>query len=529
MQSNPATWAGNFSGKYTTRVIPNLRGGMNDYDDSEEIEDNEMADCENVEISDKNIRSAAGYVDYGGTLTDGPYWGGFQAIFSSGTSRLIRQRRGYLEYDNGSGTWTNCTLPTSGSPVAAVTLSQIPCSFAMLNDIVLWSNGTDSVMSSTDGITWTLRSSLPKSKQLFNNGLNRILYVAQPSAPSRIDWSDINDPLTVGASSYQAVGFNDGQVIEGAALTPSGGQLCFKTNRFYSISDITQGIVSVDPIGEAPCYGGTIQVTENSVIWFGGDAIYEYAGGIVSRISGTLSFVGRLDVKYAYLSTAAYFNQKYRLSIPSSTTQYNFQEYVLDRSTLTGKAHSPYAITRNGRTIGCYIKERSNTSNVRRNRLYIGSSLSGTDYRIFSYVNDLHDPSVTQGLDGSAQGCFFITKFYTENTPFLLKRYVKHFFDILASNTTDITLSYRFDPRSGFIDIVRTVTPSTLDIDYGNGESGDFSEGYNFVSPSVEQVFTSLESSQNMRGVQFKFSWSSIQDVTIFSHAYKTLIKNKFH
>ncbi len=515
--------------RYTTRVVPNLRGGLNDFDDQSEIEDNEMANCENIEVSDKNIRSAAGYVDYGGTLTNGAYWGGFHGIFSNGTNVMVRQRDAYLEYDDGTGTWTNCTLPTTGSPVAAVKLTQIPCSFEMLNGIILWSNGTDSVMSSTDGITWTLRSSLPKAKQLFNNGLNRILYVAQPSAPSRIDWSDINDPLTINAASYQAVGFNDGQKIEGAALTPTGGQLCFKTNRFYNISDITQGIVAVDPVGVAPCYGGTIQVTENSVIWFGGDAVYEYAGGIVNRISGNLSFSGRLNIQYAHLATAAYFGKKYRLSVPSADTQYNFQEYVFDRSNPTGKAGSPYAITRNGRNIGCYIKEKRDASNVRRNRLYMGTSLSGLDYRMFAYLNDNHDTSVTQGLNGASQACFFTTKFYNENTPFLLKRYVRHFVDLLADQSFNITISYRFDQTGSYTDVTKAVVASSLEIEYDSGESGTFDEGYDFSSQAINQIFTDIESGDNVRGIQFKISWDNVNDITVYSHAYKTLIRNKFH
>lgn len=517
------------SGEYKIRYIPHLRGGLNDFDDSSEIADNEMSDCENVEVNDKAIRSAAGYVDYGGSSVDGPYWGGFNAIFSSGINRMIRQRGNTLEYDNGSGSWTGCTMPTTGSPATTVTLTQIPCSFEMLNDIVLWSNGTDVVMSSTDGITWTLRSGLPKSKQLFNNGLNRIVFVAQPAAPSRVDWSDINDPLTINAASFQFIGKNDGQNIERFTLTPTGGIICHKTNRFYSISDITDGIIAVDPIGEAPCYGGTVVATENSVIWFGGDAIYEYSGRSVKRISSRISFATRANVSSAYLATAVYFNKKYRLSIPSASTTYNFHEYVVDRNQNTGESSNPYVITRNGRTIGCYIKEQRDVSNVKRNRLYIGSSLGGSSYRIFAYVNELHDSSVTQGLNGSAQPCYFITKFFNEDDPFFLKRYVKYFFDTFIANAFSVTVSYRFSQNGVWTDVVSSVDTETLDIDYGNGESGTFSEGYSFATSGAGQVFIDLELAENIRGIQFRLAWSSVTDVSILSQAYKFLEHKQFH
>jgi hypothetical protein len=274
-----------FTSKYKLRSIPHLRTGLNNRYDNSEISDTDMADCENVEVDTKSIRNAGGYVDYGGAT--GPFWGGIHAVFSGGTNRLIRQRGATLEYDSdGAGTWVECTLPTAGSPAETVVLTQEPCSMAMLNDTVMWSNGTDVVMSSTDGITWELEALLPKARVLFNNGLNRMLYMAVPTTPSKVEWSDINDPTTVGASSYQFINPNDGQEIMDAVLMPNGAMLLLKTNRFYQISDITFDMTSVDPIGEAPCVRGTACATENSAIWAGPDGrIYEFDGGKANLIS----------------------------------------------------------------------------------------------------------------------------------------------------------------------------------------------------------------------------------------------------
>lgn len=514
-----------FSNKYQIRNIPNLSGGLNDFADPTEIRDNEMASCENFEVDDKTIKTAPGYVMYDGSPVADRYWGIFHARFSSGTQRLIRQRGTTLEYDNGSGTWTNCTLPNYASPATTVVLSQVQCSFEMLNDIVLWSNGTDSVMSSTDGITWTLRSSLPKAKKLLHNGLNRILYLAQPAVPSRIDWSDINDPLTVGASNYQFIGKNDSDDIVDAVITPTGGLFVNKTTRFYSISDVTEGTVSVDPLGYAPCVGRTAVSTENSIIWAGPNGeIYEYSGQ-VGLISGNLS---RSNISPANISlmTAVYFNGKYRLALPEGSNNYNSIELVVNRKLFTGKNENPYVITRNRRNIGCYGVENRFVSSVSRTRLYFGASLYTA---LFAYINDFRDSSVTQGLNGASQTCYFSTKFFQEDNPYYLKRYVKSFIDIFVEQSTDFTLSYRFDKNGQWTDVSRTATGEDTDWVYDSGETGGFSEGYSFSGVATNKIFQDLEKSQDPFGIQLKITVSTNKDVSFYGLAYKFLTKPNFH
>jgi hypothetical protein len=520
-----------FTASYKIRNIPHLRTGLNNRFDAGEIADTDMADLENVEVDTRSIRSASGYVGYGSAT--GPFYGGFHAKFSSGTNRMIRQRGAILEYDNGSGTWTACTLPTTGSPAATIVLAQIPCSFEMLNDIVLWSNGTTSVLSSTDGITWTERASLPKAKILFNNGLNRILFVAQPSVPSRVDWCDINDPLTVGASSYQFFGKNDGQNIEDAVLLPNGGMVLFKTSRFYSISDISLDTVSTEPIGEAPCVGRTAVVTENSVMWAGPDgSIYELQGGIPKKISNHIT---PLNISYPHVMRAVYFNGIYRLAVPSGSDQYNSIEYVVDRTLPTGNADAPYTITKNERFIGCYIDEDREVASARRHRLYFGDGRTaaiGSPAAVpdtFAWINDKHDTSVTQGLDGAVQDCSFTTKFFLEANPYFLKRYTKYFIDLKSSLDQTITISYRFDQYEQWTDTQILTEASDIDWTYDNGETGGFSEGYSFANEAEIRQFKDLENTSTPPyGIQFKISWSSVVDVEILSQAVKFLTNRNF-
>ena len=506
-----------YGGDYKIRNIPHLRTGLNNRYDAGEIADTDITDMENVEVDTRSIRSAAGYVTYDSSPANGPFYGGFHAKFSGGTNRLIRQKGTKLQYDDGTGVWTDCTGGTG--------LTATACSFEMLNDIVLWSNGTDTVKSSTDGISWTDRAGLPKSQKLFNNGLNRILFMCQPSAPSRVDWSDINDPLTVGASAFQFFGKNDGQNIEDAVLLPNGSMILFKTGRFYQISDITLDTVATDPIGEAPCVRYTAVATENSAMWAGPDGkIYELIGGQAVLISDQ---VAPLSITKPASMRGVYFNNKYHLAVPNGSDSNNSYEYVVNRSLLTGNPKNPYVITKNQRYFGCYIKEDREVSGVRRNRLYAGDSRTNT---LFAYINDEHDESLTQGLAGADQTCYFVTKYYTEDAPFLLKRYVKYFADIISSSAQTITVSYRFDQFDQWLDLSFITSSESLEWLYDDGtSSGTFSEGYSFSTPAQAREFKDIEETgASPYGIQFKISWTSDVDVEVLGQAYKFLFNKNF-
>lgn len=521
-----------YSGGYNIRHLPNLATGLNDNYDAGEILDTDIAEMENIEVDSRSIKNAGGYVDYGSS--EGPFWGIFNARFEDGTETMIRQRQGTLEYDNGSGTWVECTLPTTGSPASTVVLTQRGCSFAMLNDTILWSNGEEEVMSSTDGVTWTLQADLPKSQVLFNNGLNRILFLAQPDEPSRIDWSDINDPVTVGADAYQYFGKNDGQEIQDVALLPNGAMILFKTNRFYEISDVTLDTVSTAPIGEAPCVRYTVQSTENSVMWAGPDGkVYELFGGVPKFISDNIK---RFYITKPQSMRAIYHNNKYRLAVPETSNDYNSVEYVIHRNLPAGSTSNPYVITKNTRYIGCYGIEDREVAGERRSRVYFGDSRNfstgspATVPGVFAWINQEHDQSTTQGLAGNSQTCSFTTKFYTENGTYSLKRYTKYFINIKSSANQEITIGYRFNPFDAFTEIkLLTNIPSTAWM-FDDSTTGGFSEGFGFSSEIDVREYKSLErGSTEPRGIQFQVSWSSIQDVEILSQAIKFLSKQTFY
>lgn len=520
--------------------IPTMIGGLNDQEEDNKIADNEMADCENVSIEEDSILSAPGYVQWDDNMTGspasnqnfGPYWGGVMFAKSTGDMLDVRQRQDKLEYSPiGSETWYECTLPTSGSPAVAISLTQIPCTFAHLNDTLLWSNGTDTVMSSADGITWTLRPTLPKSKVVFNNGKNRILFLNQPASPYRFDWCDINQPLTIDASSYQLVDPNSNGYVVGAGLTPDGNVLIFKESSLYSVSGfVDNGIIDISYVGACTIFSHqTIATTENSVIWYGYSSIYEYIGGTIRIISGKISPIGRNAVLAGDLMCGAYYNFKYHLAIPNSdeSTSYNCQEYIVYKNIPRNDSIQPYAITRNKRYIGCYFIEDFNFPGYGRDiTLYIGDSRSSGN--IFAWVNDYRDPAFTKGLNGEAQSCYFVTKFFTDNIPYYVKKFKKLFVNLKLEQTTTFQMAYRFTPYGTFVDEADTLTSGSIDLIYDDLSEGGFSEGYSFYSPVSGEVFADIENVEKPRGIQFKISWEQINDVTITDMAYQYKPKQKF-
>jgi len=527
-----------YSGGYSTRKIPSFRFGLNTRQSAEEISDFELSDCENWTIENDSIVTAQGYAlwDTDPSNHAGPYWGGFGFRSSTGLQRTIRQRQGLLEYSTDGGeVWTACTMPTTGSPASTLVLTETQPTFASLNDIILYSNGVDPVLSSTDGITWST-TSLPISKVVFNNGLNRIVFAGQTASPYRIDWSDINDPLTINPLSYQLIDPNSNGEIVGMGKTPEGTNLVFKRTGVYIVSNyVTDGIIDVNYIGNAECFGHhTIQTTERSVIWCGYGSVFELIGGTIRKINGKILSLERDDVLKSQLYTSAYYNGKYHLSIPDATVSldYNSQEYIYHLNLPRADVEQPYVVTRNKRYFGCYFIEDFEYDYGRDITLFVGDSRPSTSgspavtNSLFAWVNDYRDTSYQSGLGGQAQEGYFVTKYFTETTPFLVKFYKKIFLNLDLRGDVQFVLSYRFTPYGAWTDINFT-SSSTSELEFL--EDYGFLEGYGFGLNEVLDIFYDLENmGKNARGVQFKVKTNQINDVTIFSMAYKMLTNNNF-
>ena len=522
---------------YQVKNIPNLSYGMNDQMEAGEILDNEMADCENYVVDEASIRTSPGYVMYQNGIHTGPFWGIYHFRKSDGTQILIRQCGSTLEWDN-AGNWTTCTLPTTGSPATTISLTQVQPTFATLNDTVVFCNG-QIAMYSTDGKTWTNKTDLIYGGAVpdivINNGKNRLIYIIKSS--SIIWFSDINLPLIVQTISWEYIDPNNGQNSRGAITSNTGSTLFFKESQFYEIDDISLGMIGVNPLGEVRLASHqTICQTENSIILLGIDGIYEYMGGVMKNISGRIDWTGRNNITNWNLATAAYINGEYHVSIPDSdiSQNYNSQEYVVHKNLPRQDSEQPYVVTRNRRYFGCYGIGYTTTTTSRVVRLYAGGSVSTTSGSPaaancpFVYINVYKDDSITQGLNGVAQSAYFITKYFTENTPYYVKKYKKLFYELTVTQDTTILFSYRFSPYSQWTDVSVNTTTGDIEWTLEDGGIGGFTEGYGFAENALGRDFIDIENEEKPRGVQFKITTNSINDVIFFGLAYSFRPKPRF-
>lgn len=531
-----------FSTQYRSRNLPSFRLGMNTLQDQMEISDLELADSENWDVDEDSLLMSAGWIQWDEDADAGPYWGIFQFVKSDGTQVTIRQRQGTLQYNTdeaGTGEWTTCTLPTAGSPAATVTLTQWPCTFAQLNDIVVWGNGIDTMMSSTDGITWTLRSGLPIS-YVFNNGKNRLVYFNQATNKFRIDWSDINTPLTIGASSYALVDPNNGHGVRGMAKTPIGSTMLFTSGALYEVSDyVDDGIVDINMVADNVHLSShqSIVTTEDSVIFHAYDGIYEYINGVVRKISGRISPTGRNFIVKPYLCCATYINGTVYMSTPDATVtqEYNTQEFIIHKFLGRDDPLQPYVIMRNQRYFGCYALMYTNIADQEYLTPIVGDSRPSTSGSpavtndLFGFVVNYRDIDYENGLNGDEQTAYFVTKFFTENVAFYVKRYKKLFAQFELENSITATVSYRLQPYGEWQDTVRTLTPTgELEFLLEDGNSGGFSQGFGFSQQELGNFTVDLEQPNEPRGIQFKVEVSSVLPVRLYGMAYKYQIRPKF-
>jgi hypothetical protein len=536
------------SNPYRTKNLPSFRLGMNTLQDQMEISDFELADSENWDVDEDSLLMSAGYVQWADDADAGPYWGIFQFVKSDGTQVNIRQRQGTLQYNTGeagSGEWTTCTLPTAGSPAATITLTQYPCTFAQLNDKVLWGNGIDSTMQSTDGITWTIPTygspaqELPKS-YVFNNGKNRIIFFKQDANRFRIDWSNINDPLTIDAASYALVDPNNGHGVRGMAKTPIGSTLLFTAGALYEVSDyVDNGIVDINLVADNVHLSShqSIVTTEDSVIFHAYDGIYEYINGAVRKISGRISPTGDNFIIKPHLVCAVYINGTVYMSTPdvSISQDYNTQEWMIHKFLGRNDPLQPYVIMKNQRYFGCYGLMFTDQADEVYLTPIVGDSRPSTlgspavTNSLFAFVINYRDVDHENGLDGSAQTSTFTTKFFSEDIPFHVKRFKKAFAQFELENTLTYTLEYRFQPYGEWQSYGATLTPEgSLDFLLEDDSEGGFSEGFSFSQSELGNVAVPIEHSNTSRGIQFRMTVSSILPVRLYGMAFNYYTKPQF-
>jgi hypothetical protein len=337
--------------------------------------------------------------------------------------------------------------------------------------------------------------------------------------------------MNVLVDSWQFIDPNAGQKLVGLALTPQGSLLCLKEGGLYEMDDVTSGSIGVNFVGSCrPVSHHAMVTTPYSVIFTTfGSLFSEYISGAIRNIGGKINLNGRNDALRFDLYTMIYYNNKVRLSMPNMdiSADYNSQEYILNLNLAREDSSNPYVITRNRRYFGCYWVEDMEWEGIGRDiTLYIGDSRP--EGNISGWVNDFRDEDYVSGLNGETQPCFFITKFFTDNVPFYVKRFKKAFANIKVDQDITITIGYRFLPYGSWTEQSHLLSAAEMDMTYDDGTTGGFTEGYGFSEEVLGTIFADIENAEKPRGIQFKISWSEINDVTLLGMAYQYKEKKKF-
>ena len=107
---------------YQVKPIPTLVGGLNNKLNADEIQDFELADVENFDVSEASIATSPGFVTWDNNYlsNSGPFWGGFCFKKADGSTDTL--------------TFKRCILATGSSPA-------MPPMFNLGDDRVMDSTG----------------------------------------------------------------------------------------------------------------------------------------------------------------------------------------------------------------------------------------------------------------------------------------------------------------------------------------------------------------------------------------------------
>jgi len=228
-----------------------ITDGVNTIKSGIRIDPTELRDCQNIRYFPVGgFKWREGY----STLGDAPNiaaTGIYMARFSSGTNAAIRIRGSVIEYMSAlNGTWINIT-----GAVVLTSGADNTCTFAMLNDIVIVTNGVDNAFQINSSLVAATVGALPSSliPTAVYEHRGYMFYVTA----DRLFFSSLNVPATVLTNNYITPGSRTGGNIIGGV--DFQGKSCvfkrhgifgveFQPTRINTIGDLFPFIESPNPI-----------------------------------------------------------------------------------------------------------------------------------------------------------------------------------------------------------------------------------------------------------------------------------------
>lgn len=306
-----------------------LGGGLNSTANGLAVADDEATDLLNVDFDiTGSIKKRNGYTRLNTTTVEAgkACTGLYNAEFSTSTTFVGVFEENLRKMDDLDGTWDSVTVSGATITSGATNL----CSFSMLNDILVFTNGNDvpiKWIGTGNAVGAGVPSGLTKSK-FVTTWENYMFYanvtVSSTVHPSRIYWSNIKDPDTWTATDWVEVGKNDGQKITG--IHPLGDRLVvFKDRSIYCIFFTGDSDVPFTVSGTSSsvgCVSGySIQKVDNGLIFLSNDGYYYFDGqDSVKKSDRITTTLGTFEESRFQYVTSCYQRSKNRYWSPHATS-----------------------------------------------------------------------------------------------------------------------------------------------------------------------------------------------------------------
>jgi len=309
------------SDTFTVRITE--FAGLNERDEITAMEDNEARVAKNVYVDKGTLRKRNGYTTVGDDVGNNRILGLHGYYKTDGTKELL-MATGSTVYKLVGSTWTSIKTGLT---------ADTPMYFETANNQVYMTNGVDTVQR-YDGNSVVDDTAVPKGT-IIKYYKNKLFIAGVSGSPARLYFSAEGDASTFDTvNDIRDVNANDGESIVG--LESLFNQLViFKERSVWSLEGDTDDNFIItsrnSPVGCAS--QRSIQKVIRGLMFLANDGqVYLYQDLVdpipISRPIPTT--MAGINLDQSNLAAAAYFDNKYRLSVPNGTNAYNNLVLVYD-------------------------------------------------------------------------------------------------------------------------------------------------------------------------------------------------------
>lgn len=462
-----------------SKILDDYGGGLNDTTSNEKLDDNEAIIRKNWHNESIGaIEKVNGFTKQNSTaLASKPITGLFRVYQSDGTTKLLAICNGVLSYSDDDG--AAFTGATSGTGLSTTAFN----SGVNYNDLFFFSNTTDNLKHYTPG-TDTMAAATNKPTNpcriILKRADRRMLALVNTTAGSALYYSKV-DPTGAAADDWSAANDAGSISIDGAKSEPLSGGMTFGATDII-FKDYAAFKVWGYPTPQAirmpgsPGCAAPQSVSQGEGIGFhlSHDAIWLWDGNRFINISK-----GHIDT-----------------IIKSIASSYITQAFGIYRDGLFWFFYTPSGQTTNQK---CVIYDIFNSNPYEnRNIWYERDDLAMNCPVVFNGVGDANellagtsastgfvyrlDYSATGADDTSSIEAIYQTKYFTLDTPHIVKRFAKiHLRYYSAKGTIIVTWYTNRGTTSGSFNITVSQTGVAL---------GSFTLGTDILASDVEATHT---------------------------------------